>query len=299
MRTAILLVAALSGAGSTWGLPSELKHETGELYPRSPLPQLILGYLTDGGCSPLYVAEPPEGCVQFRGEAAWVELRLSWTGAEPIALVRTAATPVRGTVRRLPDGPVRVIDFSAFDAQGAAGDRLVLQPGKPLSLRVDLTVADAWAPGGYQICLTPTFAPPQGIEWQRWPTSCYQFALLDPLDTSARLEMLRRRSVDLLADLDCDAVKPLVSEMLDLDPFNAAAYRLRGAIAELERRPLDALADYGHVGTLLRSHGDTRINISADQRLVYAENLDDWRIGLENAGGLPLLNPDGLGPVCR
>lgn len=109
----------------------------------------------------------------------------------------------------------------------------------------------------------------------------------------------RRRRGELLADYNCRDLLPVVESMLALDPGNAAAYRLRGIVAELESREMDAIADYAQASHLLRTGGDRFLPQTPEVRAGYADGLDDWRIALELAGGLSLLHADGDGPTCR
>jgi hypothetical protein len=62
---------------------------------------------------------------------------------------------------------------------------------------------------------------------------------------------------------------------------------------------MDAIADYAQASHLLRTGGDRFLPQTPEVRAGYADGLDDWRFGLELAGGLSLIHADGDGPTCR
>ena len=87
--------------------------------------------------------------------------------------------------------------------------------------------------------------------------------------------------------------------MLAADPNSAAGYRIRGIVAELERRQQDAIADYGLAVSLLRSGEDRWLTMSEDQRPRSAESLEDWLSGMQTAQGHSLLGEGSEAWRCR
>ncbi|MBK5297085.1 MAG: hypothetical protein JJE40_08010 [Vicinamibacteria bacterium] len=260
--------------------------------------------LTEGGCSPLYFTSPREGCALIRDEPAWIDFSVYWTGASPLRLAPQGTGFVSLIPKRTP-GRVAAWPMTVRWRRGEGQQRdpdgtfrLTAQRG--LGFRIDLARMTATSPvGPYLLCFRPNLAPPAGVLWFAGDVdACYRFELFDNDTLAARLELLRRRAVDLLADFKCSQAAPVIERMLDLHPRSAAAYRLRGVIAELEGREEDAVADYVEASHLLRA-GDTVLPLTAEQRASYADSLDDWRVGLQMASGLSLIRADGEGPTCR
>lgn len=309
----VLLLALLAvvlvtdqGAQQVADARPRLSHAIGDLYPPSPSdPRFVLGYLSDGGCSPLYIESPREGCALIRGEPAWVDVGVGWTGPRPLRLQPTHASFLRLVPRLTPRGPswssLKVRWQPGPGQERAADGSFEITASRGLRFRVDLAGLTRSLPAGaYDLCFVPNLTPPPGVRWASGPQdACYRFELFEDDSTPARLEVLRRRAVELVGASRCRDAGPVIDAMLDLDAGSAAAYRLRGIVAELERRQFDAIADYAQASHLLRTGGDRHLPLKPDTRARYADDLDDWRLGLELAQGLSLLDPEGSGSLCR
>jgi hypothetical protein len=302
---AVVLVTNLQALQVADARP-RLYHTTGDLYPRSPTdPRFVLGFLADGGCSPLYIESPREGCALIRGEPAWVDVGVGWTGPRPLRLQPTSAAFLSLVPRRAPRGAtwssLKVRWQPGPGQERAADGSFEIAAGRGLSFRVDLAGLTRSLPAGpYVLCFVPNLTPPPGVRWDSGAQdACYRFELFEDDSTPARLEALRRRAVELVGAARCREAGPVIDAMMALDAGSAAAYRLRGIVAELERRQFDAIADYAQASHLLRTGGDRHLPLQPDTRAAFADELDDWRIGLELAQGLSLLDPEGSGSMCR
>lgn len=303
-----ILVVLLSGLGPPGAQappagPPRLTYEL-DLYPGDLYGPFRLGNLTEGGCSPLYIPSPREGCALIRNEPAWVKFRVDWTGETPLRLSPAGAAFVHVIPRRAPKGvtswPITVRwQPGAGQERGADGSFLV-SATRGLSFRIDLSELTRSLPAGsYLLCFRPSLVPQSGARWEdRGDSDCYGFELFENDSLPTRLELLRRRAIDRLAEFDCAGATPVIDEMLDLDAGSAVAYRLRAIVAELQRRLGDAIADYTQASHLLRTGGDRALPLTPEQRVDYADNLDEWRFGLERAQVRSLIG-DGNGPVCR
>jgi hypothetical protein len=240
----------------------------------------------------------------IRDEPAWIEFGVNWTGEAPLRLSPAGDALVYLIPRRAPKGvtswPITVRWRPGVGQERGADGSFLVTASRGLSFRIDLSgLTRSLRAGAYELCFRPSLVPPSGARWEDRGDACYRFELFEDDSVPTRLELLRRRAIDLLAAFDCAGAAPVVESMLDADAGSAVAYRLRGIIAELERRQGDAIADYTQASHLLRTGGDRALPLTAEQRVHYADNLDDWRIGLELAQGLSLIGADGNGPTCR
>jgi hypothetical protein len=231
---------------------------------------------------------------------------VSWTGPSALRLARQGTAFVSLIAKRTPAG----VAAWPMTVRWRPGEGQQLEPDgsfqvtaqRGLSFRIDLTRMTETLPvGPYLLCFRPNLAPPAGVQWSGGDgDSCYRFELFDTDTPGARLELLRRRAVDLLADFRCRDAAPAIDRMLELHPHSAAGYRLRGIVAELDGREQDAVADYVEASHLLRV-GDTILPLTDIERTSTADSLDDWRFGVQIAAGagLSLIRAGGDGPTCR
>jgi hypothetical protein len=212
--------------------PPRLSYTLG-LYPRDLYVNFQVGSLTEGGCSPLYIVSPPEGCALIRDEPAWIEFIVRWTGEAPLRLSPAGAALVHLIPGGVPNGvtswPITVRwQPGAGQERGADGSFLV-SATRGLSFRIDLSELTRSLPAGaYLLCFRPSLVPQSGARWEdHGDSDCYGFELFENDSLPTRLELLRRRAIDRLAEFDCVGATPVIDEMLDIDGASAVAYRPR------------------------------------------------------------------------
>ncbi len=274
-----------------------------------PYPGFLYGPFDDGltdsgGCVPLYVSSPAV-CALIRDEPGWIDLSVQWSGTSPIRLWRRGDELVLLHTRKAPTGannlPVTADWSPGTDPEQSGDGSVVLDRAHSLGIRVDLSELTHSGPAGvYDLCFQPNFTPQTGVRWaDSGDVDCYRFELLEADTDAARLERLRRRAIDRLASFKCSEAAPIVDEMLGLEAESAVAYRLRGIIAELERRQFDAIADYAQAVELLRTAGDPHLHMTREAREQIADGLAGWLLGLQLAQGHSLIGATEQGPACR
>lgn len=273
-------------------------------YP-GPINPFFSDPLTDaGGCEALYISSP-EVCTLVRDEPGWIDLSIQWSGSSPIRLRHRGESLVRLHTRKAPAGAgdlgVTANWSPGQDLAQLADADVLIDKSHSLGIRVSLSALTHSRPVGiYELCFQPNFTPETGVQWEfSGDIGCYRFELLDQGSIGARLERLRRKAIDKLVGFKCSEAAPLVDEMLDLDAENTVAYRLRGIIAELDRRQGDAIAEYTEVVTLLRAGRDSNLHMTADTRKQTAEGLEARLLAMQLAQGLSLLGNTSQGPACH
>jgi hypothetical protein len=280
-----------------------------QLYPLPVLPQFTLGDLTWDGCSPIYLEVKGEfGCPMFRGEPATLGFQVGWRGPGLLTLF-----PVEGSffALRLRDGvghdeaieaPMRIVEAqeSAKRTDGA----IELTENAGVRLQLDLSGLTASLPAGrHTICYDLTFFSDPAVARPELGNPCVSFTLYETRTRRTVAERLRREAVNLLADFRCDEAAPVIEELLRVHPTSAAAFRLKGIIAELRRHDSEALDLYATAIALMRPDGDTLLVRTGNDFRGSAESLDDWRRGMEPlvlfAPDLSLLGPVEDGMTCR
>jgi hypothetical protein len=240
----------------------------------------------------------------MRGEAATVAFGIHWTGTSPLTLVPAGEGFVHLIPRVAPQGveswPISV-RWMPGPGQKRNGDgSFTILPPRGLAFRIDLSrLAQSMPAGEYTLCFRPNLVPPGGVTWDRGIDQCYQFELIETDSVAAQLELLRRKAVDALADNDCRKTAAIVDAMLEIDQASAVAYRIRAAVAELERRNDAAIAALMQASALLRGGTDRSLAIIPEYRFEIAEALDDRRIAIQLAQGFSLLGDPSEGYVCK
>ena len=259
---------------------------------------------TFGGCSEVYVPHPSAGCAVMRGEAATLAFGIHWTGTSPLRLMPAGESFVNLIPRVAPHGvkswPISV-RWMPGPGQKRNGDgSFTILPPRGLSFRIDLSgLAQSMPAGEYTLCFRPNLVPPRGVTWDRASDPCYTFELIETETIAAQLELLRRKAVDALADNDCRKTAAIVDAMLEIDQASAVAYRIRAAVAELERRNDVAIAALMQASALLRGGNDRSLAIIPEYRFEIAEALDDRRIAMQLAQEFSLLGDPSMGYVCK
>jgi hypothetical protein len=261
---------------------------TGEVHPYhiNLLPQFAIGQLVDRDCTALYAPGAYEGCVYFRGEDLWLQASLK---ARQAVRLRPDAPEVATALVELGNPATHRLRIAlewhplkgqALDADGY----LTLREGQIASFRSPLAPVLASWTGGVRLCFSSMATPERQIG-----AECSSFDLLDGSSTAAQLEIWRRRGGAALAAFACDLARDAAARMLDADQHSAAGYRIRGIVAELERREQDAIADYAMAVSLLRSDQDRWLTMPDDERSNAAESLEDWLSAMQMAQGHSLL----------
>ena len=261
---------------------------SGEVHPYhvTLLPQFAIGLLADRDCTALYAPGPYKGCVYFQGEDLWLQLSLK---ARQDLRLRPDAPGMATALVEFGDPathPHRVaLEWKPLKGQTIDADGyLTLREGQIASFQSPLSPALASWTGGIRVCFSSTAYPER-----QTGAGCWTFDLLDGSSTAAQLEIWRRRGGAALAAFDCDAARDAAVRMLDADQHSAAAYRIRGIVAELERREQDAIADYAMAVSLLRAGQDRWLTMGDNERSNAVESLEDWLSAMQMAQGHSLL----------
>jgi hypothetical protein len=290
--TGLLGLAAPAGAAQQERpAPFELTSEVRPYY-IDLLPQFALGDLVDRDCTALYAPRREPGCVYFTGEEFWIHASL--TAKAPIRVRPDSPGLARADVE-LDGTPWRRFDLAWQPHRGQQPDSdgyVMLQTGESLTFRTDLSAALGSWTGSVRVCVSTD-------PLRRRSSTCWEFVLADGSSTAGQVETWRRRGGAALAAFDCDAAREAAARMLAADPNSAAGYRVRGIVAELERRQQDAIADYAMAIGLLRSGEDRWLTMSDDQRPRSAESLEDWLSGMQMAQGHSLLGEGSEAYRCR
>ena len=204
--TLALLLVLLGPASVTAQVDTEVRPRLSSVMVPD-YPGDVLAFFTDlstyGGCSVVYVAMPPSGCVLIRDEPATLHLAVQWTGASPLRLVPAGDSLVTLIARRAPKGvtawPVAV-RWPGPEQERNADGSFTVRDTQGLDFRIDLSGLTSSLPAGeYTLCFRPNLLPPRGIRWDDHD-ECYTFELIENDSVASRLELLRRRGVDAIAD---------------------------------------------------------------------------------------------------
>ena len=125
-------------------------------------PGNVLAFFTDlstyGGCSVVYVAMPPSGCLLIRDEPATLHLAVQWTGASPLRLVPAGDSLVTLIPRRAPKGvtawPVAV-RWPGSEPERNADGSFTVSGTQGLAFRIDLSGLTSSLPAGDRHALLP------------------------------------------------------------------------------------------------------------------------------------------------
>ena len=301
-----LLVLAAPATAPTQVSPEGLPRLSYMVHPDYPGEVVaFFGDLTTwGGCNEVYVPHPSAGCAVMRGEAATLAFGIRWTGSSPLRLMPAGESFVNLIPRVAPQGikswPISVRWIPGPGQERNADGSFTILPKRGLSFRIDLSgLARSMPAGEYTLCFRPNLVPQGGVSWDRGSDQCYRFELIETDTIAAQLELLRRKAVDALADNDCRKTAAIVDAMLEIDQASAVAYRIRAAVAELERRHDVAIAALMQASALLRGGNDRSLAIIPEYRFEIAEALDDRRISIQLAQGLSLLGDASTGYVCK
>jgi tetratricopeptide (TPR) repeat protein len=236
-----------------------------------------------------------------------VAVNVYWSGSKPLTLYPLHSDLVNVRLRRgvesvpAPRFATTLRPGSAV-ARGSDGAFQLSGPGG-LALRVDLSAAaDALQPGEYSVCFSPAIVPDRDIRWVS-TEGCFQFTVHEIESPAFQAERLRRLAIELLAQYRCDEASAVTEELLRVHPTSAVAFRIRGIIAELQRRHADAVDDYGRAVQLLRTGGDALLYAPGINLAQSASDLDDQRRAIALlaavAPELSMLGPAGEAPSCE
>jgi hypothetical protein len=291
--------------GTADDVHARLRYRIGDFFP-SELDSLFpASFLTGGGCMTVYLhGVTTNGCPVLRGESSWVNFEIWWDGPRPLQLTRSGDQLLITSARRAPLWQSRALPMTWHPTPGVeqTPTGFVLEPHSRMVVRIDLSDTAATAPAGnYELCFAPALAPGQSVQWAAESDGCHIFWLREITNTRLRLEYLRRQSIELLSAGRCDDAGGLVDEMLTVHPVSAVAYRLRGIIAELQRRVADAALDTAQAANLLKAGADRLLIFSEPERQRLGDELQSWSESLQFADPMNgWLGPPGKGaPECH
>ena len=284
-----MMLVALVLAGSVVRAQTRAPFElTGEVHPYyiNLLPQFAIGDLVDRDCTALYAPGPYQGCVHFQSEDLWLQVSLK---ARQALRVRPDTPGIATALVELGEPATHAhrvaLEWEPLKGQELDADGyLTLREGQVVLFRSPLSRPLASWTGRVRVCFSSTANPERQVG-----AGCWGFDLLDGSSTAAQLEIWRRRGGAALAAFDCDAARDAAARMLDADKNSAAGYRIRGIVAELERRQQDAIADYAMAVSLLRSGQDRWLTMDDGERVSAAGSLEDWLSAMQAAQGHSLL----------
>lgn len=305
---------ALAQAPVPDGSPAEesvpaLSIGPGGTYPAPLLATFVVGDLTWDGCAPLYLPEGvTKGCPLIRGEPAWVELGVRWSGPGLLTLYPRGEEWIEATIDDH-EGASRPFTaksriYGAPPIPARADGAVEMLGGTELRVRLDLSSSTSTlATGPHTVCYALAAFSDPIVPQRDAGRQCLSFFLFEDSRPVARAERLRRGAIDLLAEYRCDDAARVVEQLLRVHPQSAAGFRLRGIIGELQRRNDTAVADYGRAIDLLRTGGDRFLPAGGYDFGRAATALDEWRqsmiLLLTFAPDLSLLGPPDDSPACR
>jgi hypothetical protein len=299
-------------------------------YPGMVHPSFLLGHLLWDGCAPVYLPGGPDGtCPVFRDEPVGFDAYLTYDGPAIVEFYRAGPRWVETWLER-PDGTRRLVaaETTIVDGSGAPAGSVIelaaamptLPPPTPLDadsdappayvppsvharIHVNLAPIVAGLPDGpHKVCAELRAVTQPAVPFVRHQPECVTLTIRDTSSTRTRAEHLRRRAIDQLAAFRCIDAAATVDELLRVHPASAVAFRLRGSIAELQRRHDAAIADYTRAIALLRA-GDTLLEREGMNVANGVESLAGWRDSLQllvaHAPDQSLLGPPGERPACK
>jgi hypothetical protein len=276
-------------------------------YPARLYATFVVGDLTWDACAPLYLpAGVTKGCPLIRGEPAWVDLGVRWSGPGLLTLYPRGGEWLEASLDE--DGGSRSVAVTSrilgapmpARADGAAE----MMGGTALRVRLDLSSVISTLPtGSHRICYGLTVFSDPPVPLHDAGRQCLAFFLFDDSRLAARAERLRREAIDQLAEYRCDDAARTVDALLQVHPHSAAGFRLRGIIGELRRRHEAAIADYGRAIELLRTGSDRLLPAAGYDFRRAATELEEWRqsmiVLLPFSPEMSMLGPPEDSPACR